>query len=178
MKRLLFVVAGLLVCLNLAYANDLLFKASNGALNQNSVGVKKLTDKEMAQVKGGFYFQAKDYGTAYYNAYGQIIYSLNWFIVLESDEIRNVRLYINGNETGNQAYHNYTSLAGYARGGAVAVQVRYNVSTGAMKTDFAMISSSNRYSYSADKFAKSIIASAERLGVKDRTKRIAQMLFQ
>ena len=53
MKRLLFVVAGLLVCLNLAYANDLLFKASNGALNQNSVGVKKLTDKEMAQVKGG-----------------------------------------------------------------------------------------------------------------------------
>lgn len=53
MKRLLFVVAGLLVSLNLAYANDLLFKASNGALNQNSVGVKKLTDKEMAQVKGG-----------------------------------------------------------------------------------------------------------------------------
>ena len=56
MKRLLFVVAGLLVSLNLAYANDLLFKASNGALNQNSVGVKKLTDKEMAQVKGGYYF--------------------------------------------------------------------------------------------------------------------------
>ena len=55
MKRLLFVVAGLLVSLNLAYANDLLFKASNGALNQNSIGVKKLTDEEMAQVKGGYF---------------------------------------------------------------------------------------------------------------------------
>ena len=41
MKRLLCIVAGLFVSLNLAYANDLLFKASNGALNQNSVGVKK-----------------------------------------------------------------------------------------------------------------------------------------
>ena len=54
MKRLLFVVAGLLVCLNLAYANDLLFKASNGALNQNSVGVKKLNDDELKGVVGGY----------------------------------------------------------------------------------------------------------------------------
>ena len=54
MKRLLFVVAGLLVSLNLAYANDLLFKASNGALNQNSVGVKKLNDEELKGVVGGY----------------------------------------------------------------------------------------------------------------------------
>ena len=55
MKRLLFVMAGLLVSLNLAYANDLLFKASNGALNQNSVGVKKLDETELMQVKAGWF---------------------------------------------------------------------------------------------------------------------------
>ena len=60
MKRLLFVVAGLLVSLNLAYANDLLFKASNGALNQNSVGVKKLTETELIQVKAGWFGFERD----------------------------------------------------------------------------------------------------------------------
>ncbi len=78
MKRLLFVVAGLLVSLNLAYANDLLFKASNGALNQNSVGVKKLTDKEMAQVKGGWFnFQRApgfDFGNGPYRSYAYFVF--------------------------------------------------------------------------------------------------------
>ena len=55
MKKLFFVFVGLFLSLNFANANDLLFKASNGALNQNSVGVKKLTDEEMAQVKGGYF---------------------------------------------------------------------------------------------------------------------------
>ena len=54
MKRLLCIVASLFVSLNLAYANDLLFKASNGALNQNSVGVKKLNDEELKGVVGGY----------------------------------------------------------------------------------------------------------------------------
>ena len=70
MKKLLFVLVGLFLSLNFANANDLLFKASNGALNQNSVGVKKLTDEEMAQVKGGLNIGAyKD--TAYRNSSGQ-----------------------------------------------------------------------------------------------------------
>ena len=47
MKKILFVVVGLFLSINFANANDLLFKASNGALNQNSLGVKKLTDEEM-----------------------------------------------------------------------------------------------------------------------------------
>ena len=83
MKRLLFVVAGLLVSLNLAYANDLLFKASNGALNQNSVGVKKLTDKEMAQVKGGTYLYTQQPAGQYLytNRYGDRIWYKEYYAV-------------------------------------------------------------------------------------------------
>ncbi len=83
MKRLLFVVAGLLVSLNLAYANDLLFKASNGALNQNSVGVKKLTDKEMAQVKGGLYLYTQQPAGQYLytNRYGDRIWYKEYYAV-------------------------------------------------------------------------------------------------
>ena len=55
MKKFLFVVVSLFLSLTFANANDLLFKASNGALNQNSLGVKKLSDEEMAQVRGGYF---------------------------------------------------------------------------------------------------------------------------
>ena len=37
-----------------ALADDLLAKVSGGALTENSVGVKKLSDAEMAEVKGGW----------------------------------------------------------------------------------------------------------------------------
>ncbi len=78
MKRLLFVVAGLLVSLNLAYANDLLFKASNGALNQNSVGVKKLTETELMQVKAGWFgFQRApgfDFHSGSYSSYAYFVF--------------------------------------------------------------------------------------------------------
>ncbi len=42
MKRLLCIIAGLFVSLNLAYANDLLFKASNGALIKTLSELKNL----------------------------------------------------------------------------------------------------------------------------------------
>ena len=59
MKKFLFVVVSLFLSLTFANANDLLFKASNGALNQNSLGVKKLTDDELRGVVGGYVTQGR-----------------------------------------------------------------------------------------------------------------------
>ena len=53
MKKLFFLLFGLFLSLNLSYASDLISKASNGVLNENSLGVKKLSDEEMRWVKGG-----------------------------------------------------------------------------------------------------------------------------
>ena len=55
MKKLFFLLFGLFLSLNLSYASDLISKASNGVLNENSLGVKKLSDEEMKQVKGGYF---------------------------------------------------------------------------------------------------------------------------
>ncbi len=55
MKKLFFLLFGLFLSLNLSYASDLISKASNGVLNENSLGVKKLSDEEMRQVKGGYF---------------------------------------------------------------------------------------------------------------------------
>lgn len=55
MKKLVFITFGLIFSLNLANASDLLFKATNGTLSENSLGVKKLSDEEMKKVLGGYY---------------------------------------------------------------------------------------------------------------------------
>ena len=68
MKKFLFVVVSLFLSLTFANANDLLFKASNGALNQNSLGVKKLTDEEMTQVRGGWFSFQRAPGLDFYNS--------------------------------------------------------------------------------------------------------------
>ena len=78
MKKLFFVVVGLFLSLNFANANDLLFKASNGALNQNSVGVKKLDETELMQVKGGWFgFQRRtdlDFYSGGYRSYAYVVF--------------------------------------------------------------------------------------------------------
>ena len=84
MKRLLFVVAGLLVSLNLAYANDLLFKASNGALNQNSVGVKKLDETELMQVKAGWFGFERDSSLDFISQTNGRIYRSYAYIVVDN----------------------------------------------------------------------------------------------
>ena len=68
MKKIIFValLSGLLF--GSALADDLLAKVSGGALTENSVGVKKLSDAEMAEVKGGYYLWKRpkySSGTAY-----------------------------------------------------------------------------------------------------------------
>ncbi len=49
-----------------AFAEDILAKVSNGAISDNSAGVKVLSLDEMKEVKGGYYFKRApnfDYGT-------------------------------------------------------------------------------------------------------------------
>ena len=53
MKKLSFLIVGLILSLNIANASDLISKASNGVLNENSLGVKKLSYEEMRWVKCG-----------------------------------------------------------------------------------------------------------------------------
>ena len=173
MKRLLFVMAGLLVSLNLAYANDLLFKASNGALNQNSAGVKKLTDEEMAQVKGGLhlsnFFVNGRKGNEYISANtqtGQIMYySISYRIILDKTE------------AGLQAIHNYdmlgtpktrymhfTSLANESKGEIPVLTVVYNYSAGVVSFSVNVFNKNTGSSRRVDSHTENAILRSELRG--------------
>ncbi|EOG9531756.1 hypothetical protein ACLLIR_000609 [Campylobacter upsaliensis] len=54
MKRLLNIIALSALLANFAFANDILAKLSNGAVSDNSVGVKILSLDEMREVRGGY----------------------------------------------------------------------------------------------------------------------------
>ncbi|EOB3230192.1 hypothetical protein ACJY7S_000940 [Campylobacter upsaliensis] len=54
MKRLLNIIALSALLANFAFANDILAKLSNGAVSDNSVGVKILSLDEMKEVRGGY----------------------------------------------------------------------------------------------------------------------------
>ncbi|MGI7871410.1 hypothetical protein ACNGH7_08120 [Campylobacter coli] len=65
-KKLLSVVALGALLASSAFAEDILAKVSNGAISDNSAGVKVLSLDEMKEVKGGYYFKRApnfDYGT-------------------------------------------------------------------------------------------------------------------
>ena len=74
MRKVIF-VALLSGLLGSALADDLLARASDGALSENSLGVKKLSQAEMAEVKGGYYlWQSPKYGSgsAYSHTYNYL----------------------------------------------------------------------------------------------------------
>ncbi|ARE80572.1 hypothetical protein [Campylobacter helveticus] len=56
-KKLLGVTALGALLASSAFAEDILAKVSNGAISDNSAGVKVLSLDEMKEVKGGYYFQ-------------------------------------------------------------------------------------------------------------------------
>ncbi|MCR2101541.1 hypothetical protein [Campylobacter upsaliensis] len=65
-KKLLGVTALGALLASSAFAEDILAKVSNGAISDNSAGVKILSLDEMKEVKGGVYFYRApnfDYGT-------------------------------------------------------------------------------------------------------------------
>ena len=146
MKRLLFVVVGLLVSLNLAYANDLLFKASNGALNQNSVGVKKLTDKEMAQVKGGLYLSNFEANGHYGNEIGLLdrngrvlSYSVNYIVSLDEYEEKNQKIQGYGPGTARTNYWFFKNLVDASQNEYPVIYIGYNGSTGNISAIFGVL---------------------------------------
>ncbi|MCR2060526.1 hypothetical protein [Campylobacter helveticus] len=53
-KRLLSIIALSALLVSFSFANDLLAKLSNGAVSDNSVGVKILSLDEMKEVRGGY----------------------------------------------------------------------------------------------------------------------------
>ncbi|WP_232364892.1 hypothetical protein [Campylobacter aviculae] len=58
-KKLLSVATLGALLASSAFADDFLVKVSNGALSDNSAGVKVLNLNEMKDVKGGYLIQAK-----------------------------------------------------------------------------------------------------------------------
>ena len=75
MRKVIF-VALLSGLLGSALADDLLARASGGALTENSLGVKKLSQAEMAEVKGGYYpWQSPQFynGSPYSHTYNYLI---------------------------------------------------------------------------------------------------------
>ncbi|HEG5278424.1 TPA: hypothetical protein SEZ26_001859, partial [Campylobacter coli] len=63
-----------------AFAEDILAKVSNGAISDNSAGVKVLSLDEMKEVKGGYRFQrdsAFDYYAGSLTSYGYVVLNDN-----------------------------------------------------------------------------------------------------
>ncbi|EAL9172449.1 hypothetical protein DYW45_10410, partial [Campylobacter coli] len=63
-----------------AFAEDILAKVSNGAISDNSAGVKVLSLDEMKEVKGGYRFQrdsAFDYYAGSLSSYGYVVLNDN-----------------------------------------------------------------------------------------------------
>ncbi|EKT0418665.1 hypothetical protein QDG00_001621, partial [Campylobacter jejuni] len=79
-KKLLNVVALGALLSSSAFAEDILAKVSNGAISDNSAGVKVLNLNEMKEVKGGYYFKrdsAFDYGAGSLSSYGYVVLNDN-----------------------------------------------------------------------------------------------------
>ncbi|EAI6130136.1 hypothetical protein CA706_02035 [Campylobacter coli] len=75
-KKLLGVTALGALLASSAFAGDFLAKVTNGALSDNSPGVKALSLDEMKEVKGGYYFKrdsAFDYGAGSLSSYGYVV---------------------------------------------------------------------------------------------------------
>ena len=159
MKKLFFLLFGLFLSLNLSYASDLISKASNGVLNENSLGVKKLSDEEMRQVKGGVKFTEirflENFST---NSQGHSIHSTYSRIDLSQDEERG--RYINL-DNGKSGYDNYMSYITYARAGTLYIREQYNETTNYKTYDF-IIKDSLGTSFVADSFARAVIRDYQR----------------
>ncbi|EAH5902990.1 hypothetical protein COR16_06305 [Campylobacter upsaliensis] len=79
-KKLLSVTALGALLASSAFAEDILAKVSNGAISDNSAGVKVLSLDEMKEVKGGYWFQrdsAFDYNAGSLSSYGYVVMNDN-----------------------------------------------------------------------------------------------------
>ncbi|ECZ3106845.1 hypothetical protein F7N77_09125 [Campylobacter coli] len=79
-KKLLSVVALGALLSSSAFAEDILAKVSNGAISDNSAGLKVLSLDEMKEVKGGYRFQrdsAFDYYAGSLSSYGYVVLNDN-----------------------------------------------------------------------------------------------------
>lgn len=75
-KKLLSVTALGALLASSAFAEDILAKVSNGAISDNSAGVKVLSLDEMKEIKGGYYFKrdsAFDYNAGSLSSYGYVV---------------------------------------------------------------------------------------------------------
>ncbi|WP_270980013.1 hypothetical protein [Campylobacter helveticus] len=75
-QKLFSVIALGALLVSFSFANDLLAKLSNGAVSDNSVGVKILSLDEMKEVRGGYYFKrdsAFDYNAGSLSSYGYVV---------------------------------------------------------------------------------------------------------
>ncbi len=80
LKKLLSVAALGALLSSSAFAEDILAKVSNGAISDNSAGVKVLSLDEMKEVKGGYYFKrdsAFDYYAGSLTSYGYVVLNDN-----------------------------------------------------------------------------------------------------
>ncbi|EOI1610612.1 hypothetical protein ACMGVY_001612 [Campylobacter jejuni] len=80
LKKLLSVAALGALLASSAFAEDILAKVSNGAISDNSAGVKVLSLDEMKEVKGGYRFQrdsAFDYYAGSLTSYGYVVLNDN-----------------------------------------------------------------------------------------------------
>ncbi|EDO6875564.1 TPA: hypothetical protein ACW4H7_001508 [Campylobacter coli] len=113
LKKLLSVAALGALLSSSAFAEDILAKVSNGAISDNSAGVKVLSLDEMKEVKGGYYFKRApnfDYGTGI-RSYAYIVTDADnsqLQISSNSTVLANYRYVNNQKEYYLQSYNNGT----------------------------------------------------------------------
>ena len=133
MKKFLFVVVSLFLSLNFANANDLLFKASNGALNQNSLGVKKLSDEEMAQVRGGTYISRIAGNFVCLNRYGQRMWYKEYYEIKPSSN----------DKPAMYSFFNWLTTVDPTNE-SVTIEATYNFTTGRVDSKFVVVNTKSR----------------------------------
>ncbi|HHT6865340.1 hypothetical protein ACT6CB_00335 [Campylobacter coli] len=107
-KKLLSVVALGALLSSSAFAEDILAKVSNGAISDNSAGVKVLSLNEMKEVKGGYRFQrdsAFDYNAGSLSSYGYIV--------------------LNDNDYSGYKHGEVSKQLGYSSNGYIVAKYRY-----------------------------------------------------
>ncbi|EPP1644166.1 hypothetical protein ACUMK0_001714, partial [Campylobacter jejuni] len=91
-----------------AFAEDILAKVSNGAISDNSAGVKVLSLDEMKEVKGGYRFMrdsAFDYNAGSLSSYGYIV--------------------LNDNDYSGYKHGEVSKQLGYSSNGYIVAKYRY-----------------------------------------------------
>lgn len=141
MKKSLFALSLVASLLGNAFAMDLISIATNGAFNENSLGVKTLSDQEMSEVVGGFrYFgyipiNGIGYFTAYYTIEARDYnYKTSEFQKMSSQYLNSNEVFLYAQRYKNMYRENLQWLAAYNTATGAVREIPFSASISLFNT--------------------------------------------